>query len=408
MVIVMRQYSIVGINHRKANVSVRERFSVAMSQAEEVVRACTAYEPQGEWCVISTCNRTELWCHGVSVERQYQWLAQYFGFSVLDIQSLSEHYDGLNAYRHAVSVASGMDSMVVGEPQILGQIKAWYQVCKEHQGVRGALDEFCQQVLFAAKRIRHQTAIGQHATSMANIISRLIEAIHPHWSGLSLLWVGAGDMVQDLMPCMATKGFSSMWLANRSLSRAEQWVDPKLCQLIHFQELSDYLSQADVVISATASLLPIMGKGVVERIMKGRRMRPLIMIDLAVPRDIEPEVKEVDGVFLYDMDGLQQLIEQGAQKRKLALDDAEQLLHQAAQSWQKEVSIARHGSLFADIEACMSQSLAEMTASLTLDKAQEPMLRKQHNQIKHQIMAMTKQYLAHLEEHGEINEIISR
>ena len=137
-------------------------------------------------------------------------------------------------------------------------------------------------------------------------------------------------------------------------------------------------------------------------------MRPLIMIDLAVPRDIEPEVKEVDGVFLYDMDGLQQLIEQGAQKRKLALDDAEQLLHQAAQSWQKEVSIARHGSLFADIEACMSQSLAEMTASLTLDKAQEPMLRKQHNQIKHQIMAMTKQYLAHLEEHGEINEIISR
>lgn len=404
----IRHHTIVGINHKKASLAIRERFSVALSQAKEVLRVCKRFSPDGEWMIVSTCNRTELWCYGVPFDKQLQLLSQYFGFMQEDLLPLCYHFQGENAYRHAASVASGLDSMVIGEPQILGQIKQWYQQCYDLGGVDKYLDDFCQQVLFAAKKLRHNSQIGQHSVSLVNVIVSLIEAMQPDWSLVNVIWVGAGEMIQDLMPVIEKKQPKSMMLANRSLTKAEGWVNQKTCQLIHLQDLSSHLRDADVVISGTASLMPIIGKGLIERSLKGRRMRPMTLIDLAVPRDIEPEVKEVDGVYLYDMDALQKTIECSANKRQQAVQDASIFLAEYVALWREQKLLQPYGPMLQKINQVFQMGLHEITQDLSLSDVQLRALHKHFNDTKQQVMLQVK-HIIHDQEacREEDNESVS-
>ncbi len=319
----------LGINHTTAPLDLRGRFAFAVDQVEPTLRALRASLPrEPEAALISTCNRTEIYCAGEKpqLEHTLDWLAHSGGVSSTLLRSHTYTLENGLAARHAFRVASGLDSMVLGEPQILGQIKDAVRAAEAAGALGTTLSQLFQRSFAVAKEVRTSTEIGAHSISMAAAAVRLAGQLFEDLGQVKVLFVGAGEMIELCATHFAAKTPKSMSIANRTLERGEKLASRFGAEVMHLAELPDRLHEFDAVISCTASTLPIIGLGAVERALKRRKHRPMFMVDLAVPRDIEPEVKALEDVYLYTVDDLASVVQTAQASRQAAVAQAEAIV----------------------------------------------------------------------------------
>ena len=326
----------LGLNHTTAPLDLRGRFAFAIEQIGPVLDGLRqSFGSQTEATILSTCNRTEIYCASqeIAMPQTLQWLAESGGVSP---DSLHDHIYTMvddQAARHAFRVASGLDSMVLGEPQILGQMKDAVRVAREVGALGSTLHQMFQRSFAVAKQVRSSTEIGAHSISMSAASVRLAAQLFEDLSQIHVLFVGAGEMIELCATHFAAKTPKSMVVANRTQERGERLAVQLKADVMRLADLPDRLHEFDAVISCTASTLPLIGLGAVERALKKRRNRPMFMVDLAVPRDIEPEVKSLRDVYLYTVDDLSQVVQTGQASRQAAVAEAEVIIDAGVQSF---------------------------------------------------------------------------
>ncbi|WP_127264164.1 glutamyl-tRNA reductase [Neisseria meningitidis] len=321
------QLTAVGLNHQTAPLSIREKLAFAAAALPKAVRNLARSNAATEAVILSTCNRTELYCVGDS-EEIIRWLADYHSLPIEEISPYLYTLGMQETVRHAFRVACGLDSMVLGEPQILGQIKDAVRVAQEQESMGKKLNALFQKTFSVAKEVRTDTAVGENSVSMASASVKLAEQIFPDIGDLNVLFIGAGEMIELVATYFAAKSPRLMTVANRTLARAQELCDKlgvnaEPCLL---SDLPAILHEYDVVVSSTASQLPIVGKGMVERALKQRQSMPLFMLDLAVPRDIEAEVGDLNDAYLYTVDDMVNIVQSGKEARQKAAAAAETLV----------------------------------------------------------------------------------
>ena len=326
----------LGINHTTAPLDLRGRFAFAVDQIEPTIRGLReSLSRQPEAAIISTCNRTEIYCAGEKPELEHtlDWLAHSGGVSPALLRAHSYTLQDGFAARHAFRVASGLDSMVLGEPQILGQLKDAVRAAEAAGSLGTTLSQLFQRSFAVAKDVRTTTEIGAHSISMAAAAVRLAGQLFENLSDVKILFVGAGEMIELCATHFAAKNPKSIAIANRTLERGEKLASRFGGEVMHLAELPDRLHEFDAVISCTASTLPIIGLGAVERALKRRKRRPMFMVDLAVPRDIELEVKALEDVYLYTVDDLAGVVQTAQASRQAAVAQAEAIVDAGVQSF---------------------------------------------------------------------------
>ncbi|GAB3370469.1 glutamyl-tRNA reductase [Massilia agri] len=332
----------VGLNHTTAPVSLREQLALAPDQLGRAVQAARGwFARQGaggsdEAAILSTCNRTEMYAASDianPLDASAQFLAHYHALNFAELRPHLYMLPQDSAVRHAFRVASGLDSMVLGEPQILGQMKDAVRTAEEAGGLGTYLHQLFQRSFAVAKEVRSTTEIGAHSVSMAAAAVRLSQRIFDRIADQHVLFIGAGEMIELCAAHFAAQNPKSVTIANRTMERGELLATRYNGSAIRLAELPDRLHGFDIVISCTASTLPLIGLGLVERAVKARRHRPMFMVDLAVPRDIEPEVARLDDVFLYTVDDLAQVVQTGMESRQAAVAQAEAIIDARVQSF---------------------------------------------------------------------------
>jgi glutamyl-tRNA reductase len=319
-------FNILGINHKTAPVALREKVAFSEERLLAALRTLRQQAGVAEAVILSTCNRTEVyWAGSASGAELSRWLERHHGHN-LDLASSLYVHQEQRAVEHAFTVASGLDSMVLGEAQILGQLKDAYRVAQEAGSTGPALNKLFQAAFSAAKRVRSQTRIGENAVSIASAIVSLARRVYSDLSAHTALMVGAGDMNALAARHFMSAGVKRMVIANRTLSRAQSLAAELKADAAGLDDLDRELAQADIVISCTASLVPLITKSAVEVAIRARRRRPIFMVDLAVPRDIEPAVADLEDVYLFSIDDLQQLIDENRQQREVAAGGARLLI----------------------------------------------------------------------------------
>ena len=319
----------LGINHTTAPLDLRGRFAFALDQVEPSLRALrSSMSRQPEAALICTCNRTEIYCAGDKPELEHtlDWLAQTGGVSSALLRTHSYTLQDDLAARHAFRVASGLDSMVLGETQILGQIKNAVRAAEAAGALGNTLSQLFQRSFAVAKEVRSSTEIGAHSISMAAAAVRLAGQLFEDLGQVKILFVGAGEMIELCATHFAAKNPKSIAIANRSLENGEKLASRFGAEVMRLADLPDRLHEFDAVVSCTASTLPIIGLGAVERALKLRKRRPMFMVDLAVPRDIEIEVKALEDVYLYTVDDLAGVVQTAQASRQAAVAQAEAIV----------------------------------------------------------------------------------
>jgi glutamyl-tRNA reductase len=319
----------LGINHTTAPLDLRGRFAFALDQVEPTLRALRgSLSRQPEAALISTCNRTEIYCAGEKPELEHtlDWLAQTGGVSPALLRTHSYTLQDDLAARHAFRVASGLDSMVLGETQILGQIKNAVRAAEAAGALGNTLSQLFQRSFAVAKEVRSSTEIGAHSISMAAAAVRLAAQLFEDLGQVKILFVGAGEMIELCATHFAAKSPKAIAIANRSLENGEKLASRFGAEVMRLADLPDRLHEFDAVVSCTASTLPIIGLGAVERALKRRKRRPMFMVDLAVPRDIEIEVKALEDVYLYTVDDLASVVQTAQASRQAAVAQAEAIV----------------------------------------------------------------------------------
>jgi len=320
--------NILGINHKTAPVALREKVAFGEDRLVAALRTLRQESGVAEVVILSTCNRTELyWAGSASGAELSQWLARHHGNNLDLASSLYIHQDS-RAVEHAFSVASGLDSMVLGEAQILGQLKDAYRVAQETGSTGPTLNKLFQAAFSAAKRVRSETRIGANAVSLASATVSLARRVYADLSVHNVLVVGAGEMNELTARHFMSAGVKRMVIANRTLGRAQKLAEQLKAHAVGLADLERELTEADIVISCTASAVPIISKRAVEAAIRTRRRRPIFMVDMAVPRDIEPEVADLEDVYLFSIDDLQQLVDENRQQRELAADGARLVINE--------------------------------------------------------------------------------
>ena len=315
-----------GLNHQTAPLDVRERVVFHAEQVTQALRDLVDRRPVSEAAIISTCNRTEVYCTTAEPRTAIDWMADYHRMKPSQIQPYLYELPQARAVKHAFRVASGLDSMVLGEPQILGQFKGAVRSAEEAGTLGWMLNKLFQRTFSVAKTVRSETDIGASTVSMAAAAVRLAERIYPSISEQSMLFIGAGEMIELAATHFAAHHPRKMTFANRTQARAQQLADRFFGQVIPLNDIGAQLPLYDIVISCTASPLPIIGKGLMESALKVRKHRPMLMFDLAVPRDIETEVASLDDAFLYTVDDLGQIAREGMDQRQNAVAQAEVII----------------------------------------------------------------------------------
>ncbi|RTR26646.1 glutamyl-tRNA reductase [Shewanella atlantica] len=313
----------IGINHKTATVDLREKVAFSPDKIHDAMRSLASRTKTGEAVIISTCNRTELYTNTGDEAEVISWLEEYHQLSHEDVEPCLYRFEGQEVAQHLMRVSSGLDSLILGEPQILGQVKQSFVKAKEAGSVAITMDRLFQNTFSVAKKIRTETEIGTAAVSVAFAAVSMAKHIFSSLSTTKVLLIGAGETIELVARHLKDNGVDSMVVANRTLSRAEGMCEEFGATAITLEQIPDYLPQADIVISSTASPLPILGKGMVEKALKQRRHQPMLLVDIAVPRDIEAEVGELDDAFLYTVDDLQSIIEQNMASRREAAEQAE-------------------------------------------------------------------------------------
>ena len=326
----------LGINHTTAPLDLRGRFAFALDQVGPTLRGLRAsYSRQPEAALISTCNRTEIYCAGEKPELEHtlDWLAHAGGVSPTLLRTHSYTMQDGYAARHAFRVASGLDSMVLGEPQILGQIKDAVRAAEAEGALGTTLSQLFQRSFAVAKEVRTSTEIGAHSISMAAAAVRLASQLFEDLGEVKILFVGAGEMIELCATHFAAKNPQSITIANRTLERGEKLASRFGGEVMRLADLPDRLHEFDAVVSCTASTLPIIGLGAVERAIKLRKHRPMFMVDLVVPRDIEVEVKALEDIYLYTVDDLAGVVQTAQASRQAAVAQAEAIVDAGVQSF---------------------------------------------------------------------------
>lgn len=359
----------LGINHRTASVAVREQVAFTPAQLEHALEQLRDLPHISEAAVLSTCNRTELYCVTDAAGEQtvLEWLGRFHNLSIDELARCAYHYLDNDAARHLMRVAVGLDSMVLGEPQILGQLKDAYQQARQMQGLGGELERLFQHTFAVAKQVRTETGIGKNPVSVAYAAVSMASRIFDDFSRSRALLIGAGETIELVARHLHEAGMRELTVANRTRERAEQVSSQLGGRAITLPEIPAALEEADIVISSTASPLPILGKGMVESALKKRRHRPVFMVDIAVPRDIEPEVGELADVFLYTVDDLEEVIEENRRHRQVAADQAESLIEHGVGSWQHERRIRNGGELIREYRQ-HGEALRDATRDQALER----------------------------------------
>jgi glutamyl-tRNA reductase len=347
---------------------VRERVSLP----EDLVRPALTALRQAfggavkEAAILSTCNRTELYCAAEPhvAERLPRWLAE---FNQIEAGALEPHmylHGRDEAVRHAFRVASGLDSMVLGEPQILGQMKDAVRAAEEAGALGTLLHQLFQRTFSVAKEVRSTTAIGAQSVSMAAAAVRLAERVFGDLAQCKVLFIGAGEMIELCATHFAARQPASIVVANRTLERAENLANRFSAGTMRLADLPDRLAQFDVVVSCTASTLPLLGLGMVERATRQRKRKPMVMVDLAVPRDIEPEVAQLDDIYLYSVDDLGAVVQSGTDARRAAVVQAEAIIDARVRNFMHWMQVRANVPVIRDL-----QTTAQSIQTLELERA---------------------------------------
>jgi glutamyl-tRNA reductase len=328
----------LGLNHNTAPLDIRGKFAFALDQMGLALSTLQeTLQGQNEATILSTCNRTEIYCSGTDAQlpQTLEWLARQGDVAS---QSLNQHLYYLHdqeVTRHAFRVASGLDSMVLGEPQILGQMKDAVRMASSAGALGTTLNQLFQRSFSVAKEVRSTTEIGAHSISMAAAAVRLASQLFEDLSKTKVLFVGAGEMIELCIQHFGAKKPLNMTIANRTLEKGDRLAQEMGASVMQLSLLPERLHEFDVVVSCTASTLPLIGLGAVERAIKRRKKKPMFMLDLAVPRDIEPEVKSLTDVYLYNVDDLSSVVQVGQASRQAAVGHAETIIEKGVQNFHR-------------------------------------------------------------------------
>jgi glutamyl-tRNA reductase len=322
----------LGINHKTASLELREKVAFTPEALSDALRDAVREAGVKELAILSTCNRTEFYgfLPAQNGEALLAWLGRHHAIALSEISASIYQYENEEAVRHMMRVAAGLDSMVLGEPQILGQMKTAYAQAADAGTLGPELERLFQITFAAAKQVRTDTSIGANPVSVGFAAVMLARQIFADLKESEALLVGAGEMIELVGKHLYEQGVTRITVANRTLSRGLELAQQFGGRAISLEEIPDALANADIVISSTASPLPIIGKGMVERALKKRRHKPIFMVDIAVPRDVEPEVAQLRDVYLYTVDDLQSVIEENMRSRQEAAVAAEDIVTQRA------------------------------------------------------------------------------
>ena len=346
---------LVGINHSTANIEMREKVAFPPKIVESALAEIYALPAIREVVIVSTCNRTEIYLDFVEgdseapagdaldqnrqlLDRQAQvlaWLSKFHDLEASELGQYSYSYASEDVVRHLMKVSCGLDSMVLGEPQILGQIKSAYAVSKDQQVVEQSLGRAFEEAFSIAKQVRTDTAIGENPVSVAYAAVTLAERIFSDLPSLSVLLIGAGRTIELVVKHLVEKGVSEIVVANRTLDNALEIANRFDAHGVLLCDIPEQLIKADIVVSSTNSQLPLLGKGAVERALKQRKHKPMLLVDLAVPRDIEAEVSEIADAYLYSIDDISDVIEDGVKSRADAAAQAESIIERGVEDYRK-------------------------------------------------------------------------
>ncbi len=333
----------VGINHQTAPVAMREKVAFTPASLANALKQYAHERDNGALVILSTCNRTEVFANAEQIDADAlaKWLANFHNIAY---EQLAKHlyiHHNSAALVHLMQVACGLDSLILGEPQILGQVKQAFSEAKHIGTVNGQFEKVFQSTFAIAKKVRSQTDIGANAVSVAYAAVQLAKQIFAKLENSTVLLIGAGETIELVAKHLSDVSLKKITVANRTLANAQKLADtlPGDAQAITISEIPSQLCQADIVISSTASALPILGKGMVDSALKARKYCPMLMIDLAVPRDIEDQVGDLDDVYLYTVDDLQHIVQQNVANREQAAAQANAMINEqvlALETWQKQ------------------------------------------------------------------------
>ncbi|MBU3847139.1 MAG: glutamyl-tRNA reductase [Candidatus Acinetobacter avistercoris] len=324
----------LGVNHQTASVELREKVAFNPERLRDLFAEQSHDHALNDMVVVSTCNRTEVYAMAENAEMVLDWLAQKNGIDVKQLENHIYRYENSDAVTHLMRVASGLDSLMLGEPQIMGQVKSALSLAKDSEVVSANLNRIFEYAFYAAKRVRSETAVGSHAVSMGYSVAQLALQVFSQPEKLTVMVVAAGEMNSLVAKHLAEMGVAKIIICNRGIERAQQLAQEIShrveVEVVPFTELAEHLHRADVVSSCTGSLHQVISYADVKTALKQRRYKQMLLVDLAVPRDIEPKVETLDGVYLYGVDDLQSVIEENLAQRRQAAVEAEVMVNQLA------------------------------------------------------------------------------
>lgn len=413
----MQLYTI-GVNHTTAPISIRENVAFTDANLRHALNDLTAKNAI-EAAILSTCNRTEIYVQSANAEPIVHWLAKYHRLDIDSVQPYTYTLSNQDAVKHAFRVASGLDSMVLGEPQILGQFKQSVKIAQDAGTLGTLLHKLFQRTFEVAKEVRTNTDIGGSSISMAAAAVKLAQRIFGDIRDQKVLFIGAGEMIELCADHFAAQKPKSMTVANRTLERGESLAEKIMSQGISSEavllnDLAHRLSEFDIVITSTASQLPIVGLGMVERAVKARKHRPMFMVDLAVPRDIEPEVAKLDDVFLYTVDDLAQVVNDGMENRQAAALDAETIVTARVETFmhwlKKRDAIPTIKALRDQAESTRQTELEKALKLIQKGESPEKVLEALSNALTNKFLHAPSHALnqAHGDEHAKLENILKQ
>ena len=401
---------VVGINHRTAPVEVRERVVFEPARIPGALQQLRELPEVRETVIVSTCNRTELYCvtDGAGPAELGDWLQRYHGLGVSLHHSLY-HHDEQNAVAHAYSVASGLDSMVLGEPQILGQLKDAYRLAQEAGTTGPVLNRLFQSAFSVAKRVRTETKIGANAVSVASAAVAMARTVFASFDNRTALLVGAGETVALAARHLYADGLRRMIIANRSVDRARELAAEFHGFAIGLDEIPNHLKEADIVVASTAAPHSIITRHMTEQALRARKRKPMFMVDIAVPRDIDADVAELEDVYLFTVDDLQSVVNDNLEGRRQAAREAGELIQAEVERFSHLLRTRDAAPLIRrlreDADRTRQRTLEQAQHMLAQGKSQEEVLGFLANTLTNRLIHAPSQRLRDAAETGD-GEII--
>lgn len=399
-------FLVLGINHRSAPVEIREQVVFSGDDLTAALRELSHVPGVRESLIVSTCNRTELYCRTDSDSVPLaDWLEQWHNLAATHIRDCLYHLEDNRAVAHVFSVAAGLDSMILGEPQILGQLKDAYRIAQESGTAGPYLNRLMQATFSVAKRVRTQTRIGANAVSVASAAVSLARTVFARLEHHTALLVGAGETVELAARHLRANGLRRMIVANRSLDRARHLAEEFNGYAVTLDALPEHLPEADIVIASTASPTPVISFEAVRAAIRARKRRPMFMVDIAVPRDIDPEVARLEDVYLFTIDDLQNVVSENLESRREAARDADRLIADAVDRFEHQLktldAVPVIRQIRGDAEAVRTQTLDQARRMLTNGRDASEVMEFLAATLTNRLLHMPSQRLREAAERGD-------